>query len=338
MTRVVRVAALLAAATVGVTAVPGVVPASAQGDGERVVFTIDAPQITESSALAISTEDPGLVYTVNDSGDLPNVYVLDARNGRLVGTTTLGGVEATDVEGLAIGTDGTLVVADIGDNQQDSTSVTIHRIPQPGRGDETVEPTSVSLTYSNGARDAEAVLYDADDGRVYVVSKQLGGAHVYRSPKDVFDQSSARLTPVAQAPGLATDATFIPGQPVAVIRTYFGAVAYDYPSWRKILSFDLPSQDQGESIAAPAGGDEVWVGSEGERSTVIAVPLPDLTPDEPTQAPSSSAPIIESAPAAGEQSDGWEQVAWVVVVGASVALVLLILAGTFLYRRHHPDE
>jgi len=161
---------------------------------------------------------------------------------------------------------------------------------------------------------------------------------VYWTPKDVFDRSSARLTTVAQAPGLATDATFIPGQPVAVIRTYFGAVAYDFPSWRKILSFDLPPQEQGESITAPASGDEVWVGSEGERSKVIAVPLPDLTPEEPTPTPSSSPPTLEPAPAADDRSDGLEQAAWVVVIGASLALVLLILVGTVLYRRHHPDE
>ena len=75
-----------------------------------------------------------------------------------------------------------------------------------------------------------------------------------------------------------------------MIRTYFDATRLRFPSWKKITDFDLPSQPQGESITAPAAGDEVWVGSEGERSQVLAVPLPDLTADgRPTQ-PSTTDP------------------------------------------------
>jgi hypothetical protein len=306
---------------------------------DRVVFTIKSPEITESSALAVSTVKPRLVYTINDSGDAANVYVLDWSTGDLVGTTTLVGVEAIDIEGIATGTDGMLVVADIGDNKADHSSGSLHLIPQPSEGDHQVDSKSVTVTYVDGPRDAESVLYDADTGRVYVVSKQFGGAKVYRSPPDVFSKSSAVLEPVAPAPGLATDATFLPSGDVAVIRTYLGAVAYRFPSWKKITDFPLPSQPQGESITAPRHGNQVWVGSEGENSQVLAVPLPDLQPDEPKTAPTTTAPTAStgSSTSTGDNEE-LKDAARVVIVGAAVALFVLILLGAFLYRRHLPGD
>lgn len=308
---------------------------------ERVVFTITAPEITESSALAVSTVKPKLVYTVNDSGDGANVYVLDSSSGDLVGTTTLAGVDARDIEAIATGTDGKLVVADIGDNKGDHSSMNVYLIAQPGGGDHQVQADAVSLTYANGPRDAEAILYNAESGRVFVISKQFGGAKVFRSPPQVFSRSSAVLEPIAPAPGLATDATFLPGGDVAVIRTYLGAVAYRFPSWKKITDFGLPGQPQGESITAPARGDEVWVGSEGADSQVLAVPLPDLSPKEPKPPASSTPPTHSDDPnttAGSTDDDQLEQAARVVIVAAGAALLVLIVLGAFLYRRHQPHD
>ena len=59
-----------------------------------------SPQIVESSSLAVSTVDPGLVYTTNDSGDGGTVYTLDARTGTVVGRTTLAGFDLLDVEAI----------------------------------------------------------------------------------------------------------------------------------------------------------------------------------------------------------------------------------------------
>lgn len=305
---------------------------------DRVVFTISAPQITESSALAVSTVKRGLVYTINDSGDGANVYVLDSTNGDLVGTTTLDGVEARDIEAIATGEDGNLVVADIGDNKGDHESATLYLIPQPGRGNHTVSSKAATVTYANGPRDAESVLYVAQTGRVYVISKQFGGAKVFRTPRDVFSRSSAVLEPVARAPGLATDATFLPGGDVAVIRSYFGAVAFSFPSWKKITDISLPTQKQGESITAPRRGNEIWVGSEGANSKVIAVPLPDLEPKEPK--PPATTPPTSSGESSSSSDPNvqLEQAAKVVAVGAGAALLVLVVLGAWLYRRHHPDD
>ncbi len=237
----------------------------------------------------MSTVHPGLVYTANDSGGSATVYVLDESDGRLVGQTSLTGVAAVDIEAMAIGDDGTLVVGDIGDNHAVRGHVDIYRLAQPGPGNESVTPRAVSLTYAGGPRDAESLLYDAQSGRVFVVSKLLGGAKVYRSPPHVFDRTHARLLPRASAPAIATDATFVDGHRYALIRSYFSAVVYRFPSWRKVDSFDLPLQKQGESVAALPGGRAVLIGSEGVRSKVLRFRLPEPRPDRAAQMASAAA-------------------------------------------------
>lgn len=308
-------------------------PASYADKGETHryrVFRITSPEITESSSLFVSTAHPRLVYTTNDSGDGPTVYALDAANGALVGRTTLAGVDAVDVEALAGGPDGMLVMADIGDNDVERDSVSAYRLPQPGPGNRRVSSERVDLTYVDGPRDAEAALYDSRSGRLYTVSKEFGGAAVYVTPRHVFDRSSAQLRPVAGAPAIATDATLLPGSKEAVIRTYASASIYRFPSFERVTTIGLPPAEQGESIAAPPSGDVVWVGSEGVRSPVIAVRLPTSPQTPAAPSPTSSAPAEDDVAGTG---DGSRQLAANVLAASVVGLVLVVALGIGLARR-----
>ena len=348
-----RLAAPAVLALMFATAGAGAVSSpAAYADDDRQrhrVFRINSMEITESSSLFVSTAHPGLVYTTNDSGDAPTIYVLDADNGALVGRTTLSGVDAVDVEALAGGTDGLLVMADIGDNDSVRDSVSVYRLPQPESGRRTASAERVELAYVDGPRDAESALYDARTGRIFVVSKELAGASVYVTPRNVFDRSRALLRRVAGAPALATDATLLPGAKGAVVRTYVGATIYSFPSFEPVGAMPLPRLEQGESIAAPPSGAVVWVGSEGVRSPVIAVRLPKpspTTPTTPTTSPttpttSPTTPIAPptSAPApTGEDAAGTPEtprgVAEKVLVGSAVGLVLVVaFVGVRAWRR-----
>lgn len=307
----------------------------------HVVFHLNDPRITESSSLVVSTDHPGLVYTANDSGDGPFVYVLD-RSGRLVGTTTLRGVDPIDVEAMSPGLAGSLIVADIGDNDAVRRSVQVYRIAQPATGNHTVTADKVDLTYADGPRDAESAVYDAATGRLFVVSKEIG-AHVYESPPHVFSHSAAVLKPIAAAPSIATDATLLPGGRVAVVRTYLGATAYRFPSWKPVSSFGLPIQPQGESISGVPGSAVVWVGSEGDDSAVWSVPLPPAVaalvetsgvaggaPSVTTRSPSAYAGA--SASPAGDVSTGpgTDGSSSGIVVWSTSAAVLVAVTGAVI--------
>jgi len=331
--------ALLAVAAAGGVATPA---SYAEGDerdegDERQhhrVFRINSPEITESSSLFVSTAHPGLVYTTNDSGDAPTVYVLDAASGALVGRATLAGVDTVDVEALAGGPDGKLVLADIGDNDAERVGVSAYRLAQPGAGDRTVSAELVELSYVDGPRDAESALYDARSGRLYVVSKEFAGASVYATPRHVFDRTRAVLRRIAGAPAIATDATLLPASREAVVRTYTSASVYRFPSFERLSTVPLPPTEQGESIAAPPSGDVVWVGSEGLRSPVIAVrlpkPLPTVPPSTPPTTPTTTAPGDAGATGTGEPLRG---VAEKILAATAVGVVVLVAVGIGLAWR-----
>jgi hypothetical protein len=309
-------------------------------DRPRPVFTIRSPAITESSSLAVSTVDPGLVYTTNDSGDAGTVYVLDASTGLVVGRTTLAGVSPLDVEAISAGRDGSLVVADIGDNDADHSTADVYRIAQPGRGDHTVTARRVELTYDDGPRDAESVLYQASTGRVFVVSKLLGGAKVYATRPHVFRFPTATLQQLADAPSVATDATFLPGDGFVVVRTYFDATVFAFPTWQPVMTFALPAQEQGESITAPTPGGVVWVGSEGTRSRVLAVRLPDLSRPTPsggstsgTSGSSSPGGSTTATTDTDDSKDAAKQLAKTVFLATGAGLALLLVVGVVIAVR-----
>lgn len=329
---------------------------SAVADEPRphVVFHIDAARITESSSLVRSTVHPRLLYTANDSGDGPFVYVLNS-TGRLVGTTTLLGVDPVDVEAMASGDDGSLIVADVGDNDSVRASVQAYRIAQPGTGSANVQPQKVSLTYADGPHNAESVLYDAASGRIFVVSKAIFG-EIYESPPQVFTRTSATLRPVASAPSYATDATFLAGHAAVVIRTYRSAVVYAFPSWKYLTSFALPPERQGESVTS-LGTRDLLVGSEGDDSPVWLVPLPAavlhfLAEHQATAPPTTPPTTRSTAPGRPARTPGpppqpvpvarGGDSAKTVVTLSSSAAVLVVVAGAVVLlarrRRRRPKS
>ena len=335
------VAATIAVAVgvaVGVGVWPGALSAYAAVK-PHIVFKIDSAKIDESSSLIVSTKHSGLVYTANDSGDGPYIYVLN-HSGHLVGTTTLSGVDAVDFEAMAAGRDGSLVIGDIGDNDADRDDVVLYKIDQPTTGDHTVKPDMVTLTYADGARNAESLLYDSTTDTATVVSKELL-AHVYTTPAHVFDHSTATLRSAAAMPSWATDASWLPAHGAVIVRGYTRARIYSYPSWRYLTSMTLPVQRQGEAIAdVPGRGGVIWSGSEGVHSAVWEVPLPALpvVPGyvAPTPAPVTGMPPGSSAgspsAASGAVGDGGSALPAVAGV-AGCALVVAAGAALLAGRR-----
>ena len=255
-------------------AIPSMLAGSAGADdgaGEPL-FRFRDPRIVESSSLVLSTTEPRLAYTAND-GPTPRVYVIDTRTGRTLGTTDIAGVVASDIEAMAPGPGGVLYVGDIGDNDASRLDVRVFRLAQPGRGRATTPAQTYRLRYPEGAHDAEALLV-SPSGRLFVVSKEILGGTVYAAPRRLVPGSVHDLRPVAAAPALVTDAAVLAEGRLAVLRTYAAATAYRLPSWRRVVSWPLPSQRQGESLAAGPDAATVLVGSEGSASAVFSLPLP----------------------------------------------------------------
>lgn len=315
--------------------------ASPSGDvpeGSEVLFRLTDSRIRESSGLAASRLHEGIYWTHNDSGDYgAEVYAVD-EDGETLATVTLTGpgVEARDWEAVSVGVDDNgdpaVFVGDIGDNFQGGwPNVRAYRFPEPRQlTDQTIEATTFTFTYEDGGRDAEAMMVDPRDGRLYVISKEVAGG-VYAAPKTLDPEGPSTLTRIDSAPLYATDAAFSPDGSHYAIRTYWGATVYDAAEGvrgRSVDQVSLPESDQGESLAYSHDGTALLAGTEGEQSPVWRIPLPD-----------SATGQAEESPDAGEESAATEQetdraggASALIWTGAALA-ALMIAAIVLLVRK-----
>ncbi|KAA1422870.1 esterase-like activity of phytase family protein [Mumia zhuanghuii] len=250
--------------------------ADGEVDVERVSTITDA-RVPESSALVVSKRDPELAYTINDSGNVPTVFTIEVSTGDVVGATRLAGAEVVDTEALAIDHDGTLWVADIGDNDAIRSTVSLLAIEEPVLGEKSVRPLRYEVRYADGSADAEALLADPSGHGMFIVSKGLLGGQVYRLPQPLSRTSVNVAQPMAEAeaPALVTDGDFLPDGAQVVLRTYLGVHVLDATTWQETWSATLPETRQSESLAAEPDGTSVLVGSEGLPSPIQRVTLPE---------------------------------------------------------------
>ncbi|RLV47508.1 hypothetical protein D9V37_15095 [Nocardioides mangrovicus] len=231
------------------------------------VFTVQDPRIDEDSGMV----DLGsLTILTNDSGDAGRVFVLDD-HGRTVGITDYG--SQVDAEALAPANAGHVWVGDIGDNDRERRFVVVRKVPV-GRGERTVQVPAYRLIYPDGtAHDAETLLRDPHSGRLFVVTKALFGGVVYAAPQRLDPGADNQLTSVGSINDFATDGAFLSDDQV-LVRGYTDVGVYAYPGFRRLATYPLPAQRQGESISVGPGG-RVRIGSEGVRQPVVQLRLFD---------------------------------------------------------------
>lgn len=265
-----------------VLAMIGLTAGVADAADKKVAFQFQDERITESSGLAASTKNAGIVYTHNDSDAGPVLYAVNDSTGETVATLTLKGAPARDWEAMTRCKDDgvdVLWVGDIGDNIDAWKTYPLLRVEEPSNpttGD--VKFKQYDMRYDDGkARDAEALLCDPRNGRLYVITKETADkAGVYRGPETMKAGAVNTFTRIADAPGAVTDASFFSDGRFVVTRGYFDAhILSPNAGWKSVVKFTPPIQIQGESVAASADGEALLFGSEGLGSSVWRVPIPE---------------------------------------------------------------
>lgn len=272
----VRRAVTCAAALLGTSAALCVVPApsSAAGQAPYLQRRLLDSRITESSGLARSGYDDGVLWTHNDRGDSPRLFAV-RRDGTTAAVVRLDVPAAVDWEAISRyrGSDGRswLYVGDIGDNDRVRSEVRVHRVAEPtALYDRTLPATTYRLRYPDGRHDAEALLVHPQTRRVYVVTKD--GAGVYVAPDVLRTDTVNVLRRVSWTPRTVTDGAFLADGRM-VLRNYTTAYVSAGPGQPQV-AVGLPGTSQGESLAVAPGSGAVLVGSEGSSSPVYWQPLP----------------------------------------------------------------
>ena len=278
--------------------------AVALADSPEAYFagSIDDPSLREISGLAVSRVAGQRFWVINDNHHPATITALDD-TGRTLGLIKVADTPNRDWEDLdAFEWEGRayLAVADTGDNDAQHKQYFVHIVEEPAsiRDEMTLTPAwTVSFRYPDGqSRDCESLSVDAEENRIYVLSKRGFPATLYSM--DLRDEElqtavrevDVRTIPQPTANNIKTDprlGRWI-GQPTAmtfassaaVLLTYRHAYWYSRKtgqSWRQALSgspleIRLPRLHNAEAIAV--AGDRIYVTSENWPAPLIWTPVP----------------------------------------------------------------
>jgi hypothetical protein len=206
-------------------------------------------ELKESSGLAVSRTQPGVIWSHNDSGDGPNLYAIDIA-GKLLAVFRVTGATARDWEDIAAGpcpADATtpapaspapcLFIADTGDNDQVRPDVSIYVVPEPRVDQARSSPVVARVLryrYPSGPTDAEALAVRAN-GDLTIVSKGRSGTiNFFSIPAATVIKALASgevvtatlagntgIQPNARTGRLVTAAAVSPDGMTLAVRTYY---------------------------------------------------------------------------------------------------------------------
>lgn len=145
------------------------------------------PRLAEASGLAASISNPGLLWTLNDSGNPAEVFLIDTL-GQIKMVCRLMNIVNRDWEDIVLGpgpdtTKNYLYVADIGDNAAVYPTKILYRFEEPAFSVTTLEITEIDtlfLKLDDGIRDTEAIMIDPLQKGMYLLSKREDSVHFYK--------------------------------------------------------------------------------------------------------------------------------------------------------------
>jgi hypothetical protein len=254
---------------------------------------------------------------------------------------------AYDPEDMALGRDGTIYVADIGDNNEARKTIAVWRIP-PG----STHPHIYRYSYPDRAHDAEAMLLSADDTPIFV-TKDVSVGEMF-TPVGPADPSGRPVAlrrvgtfdpPPTSTPNflgfvggmLVTGGANSHDRSMVALRTYADAYVWTVTgrdvvktiTGTKPRVLPLPNEPQGESIAFDPAGTHIYTVSDQEVEPVHTPILEYALPAPPASAPSlPSSPRAVAGAAAASSSSPWPY-----VLLAALAVIVAAVVLTTVRRR-----
>lgn len=233
--------------------------------------------LSEMSGLVASHRQPGVLWSINDSGSFPRLYRLGER-GEALGRVRVTGAWLHDTETLARWRGEAhdwLLIGDVGDNRARRDHVVVHAVAEPAAA-ATRAPIAWSLRfrYPDGPRDAEGIAVDQQRGDLLVLSKRDEPARLYRVPLAARGGVAVAEFLGSPAPDIVRGA--VTGLDLGddghelVVLTYHGLYVWrrtgDEP-WSTVLARDpviveRPAMAKAEAMALAPDGGRILVGSE----------------------------------------------------------------------------
>ena len=270
--------------------------------GQHLVGKLGAGPATENSGIVRSRKHDNLFWMLNDSGNEPRIYAVrrdgtsyrSDRNGELPGTLISGAVNR-DWEDIAVMPDGTLIVADVGNNGNARRDVVLYFVAEPEAmaGNATVqkkvivrypEQHTFPAPQSDSNYDCESVFTLGDSVYLLTKCRRDKVTSIYRlddlSPDEPHD---LKLLDRIKLGGQAVGADALPDGSKIVVTTYnmlwlFDVEDRDHPLAHPVARLPFKA-DQVEAVCFD-GPDRVLFADEA-TGLLYKAKLKDFVPFEP---------------------------------------------------------
>ncbi len=236
--------------------------------GGEKIGELTLKELEETSGFVASQANPGYFWTINDSGNDADVFLVDLKMDIKL-KCKLNGISNRDWEDVAIDYDpetkrNYIYVAEIGDNDSRYLYKKVYRFEEPKKVKSfvlTIQPEQIQqivFRLPEGAKDTEAIMIDPLTHDIYVISKREMPVHVYRlaypqSLQDTLIAQSVATLPFTQV----TSASFSLSGMEMLVKNYDSVFYYSRDTTNtvqqmlsqrpKVLNY-IP-EPQGESIA-----------------------------------------------------------------------------------------
>lgn len=261
--------------------------------------TVKSKLINESSGLVRASFGEGYFWTLNDSGNAAELYLI-AQTGEHKATLKLNGAKNLDWESMTSFTRSGiryLLVGDVGDNGRRRKSCSLYWFAEPEfvlRKEPVtqiaVTPRQIEFTYSDGPRDCEAIAVDSTRGRLWLVEKifiddrrrTVPGVYSMMLPTSQKTKKTVAKR-VADYP-----ARNVTGMDISddgkrmLVRTYIRAHWFERnenQKWDEVFRkfkpelIAVPLQRQGEAICLSGDAKSAFVTSEARRQPIWKIDL-----------------------------------------------------------------
>jgi hypothetical protein len=244
-------------------------------------------QLVENSAAAMSVRQPGVLFSINDSGNDPLLFALDT-TGADRGVWRVLGATNVDWESAAVApcapatpTVSCVYIGDTGDNNSHHAFRVIYRVREPvaSGGRDTVRAEPLRYVYPDGPHDVEA-MYVAPNGDIVLITKRpLAATGGRLRPALVFSipMSAWRAKGLARAalvdslpivPGSAplrviTDAALSPDAKHLAVRTYAQLFVFSTVPTGLVDHRVPPSVCNIVALGEPQGEGVTWADNRG---------------------------------------------------------------------------
>jgi hypothetical protein len=244
------------------------------------LVNIQDARINESSGICASRGLDGVYYTHNDSGDTARFFKFN-RKGEVLGvynvTNAKPAVDWEDIASATVGGKAYIFCGDIGDNRGSRKEIYVYRIPEPATAGSVSADRVYTLTYPDGAHNAETLMVDPKSGDIEIVTKashKPSEVFVLRTPGPTGSYMLKRVGAL-QVGSVSPFETLVTGGDIShdslhvLLRTYSAAWEYDVPvrfdDWIKAKPrrVQTNADRQGEGICYSRDGKSLLTTSEG---------------------------------------------------------------------------